>query len=146
MHKYKPAAPARAHLLAAALLWTLVGGGLFTAGLAWSHPASRPWMILVAAVAVSLGLLKARLVLRRTADRAVRRICERGDGRCLGGFLSWRMWSFVAGMMLLGRVLRSGPVPRPVVAFIYEAVGAALLVGAFTFWRAYSQGCRDASS
>ena len=35
--RWKPAAGVRTHLLAAALLWTLVGTGLSAAGVAWSR-------------------------------------------------------------------------------------------------------------
>jgi hypothetical protein len=47
------------------------------------------------------------------------------------------MWLVVAGMMLLGRLLRTGPVPELLVAFIYQTVGVALLIGGISFWRAY---------
>ncbi|NOY43955.1 MAG: hypothetical protein GXP50_00665, partial [Deltaproteobacteria bacterium] len=41
--RWKPAAPARVHLLAAALLWTGVGVGLGTAGAVWTFGAAGGW-------------------------------------------------------------------------------------------------------
>lgn len=139
VRKFKPAASARAQLLAAGCVWTLVGSGLLAAGLYWSRSFPRPEFLLLIATAACLGLLKARIALARTARRITDRICRRGDGRCLGGFLSWRMWLFAASMILLGRVLRASPLPVPVIAFVYQTVGVALLIGAISFWRAYAR-------
>ncbi len=137
--RYKPAASTRTHVMLAATLWTLVGAGLLTAGIFWGRSSDGRWFLLLLAIATGVGLLKAHFALCKTADRIIERICRRGGGRCLGGFLSWRMWLFVASMMVLGRVLRTGILPLPLVAFIYQAVGVALLTGAISLWRAYSR-------
>jgi hypothetical protein len=136
-HACKPAAPARMHLLFAAMLWTGVGGALVFFGARWALAAhfSHGWLLLAAAVGV--GLFKSRLVLRRTAKRTIGRILTRGDDRCIGGFLSWRTWLFVALMMGLGRALRGGLAPRGLVGVIYVAVGAALLLTTPVLWRAW---------
>lgn len=137
--KYKPAASVRTQVMLAASLWTLVGMGMLIAGAMWSISMRWPGVAVLIGIASVVGLLKARFALRKTACRVVERICRRGDGRCLGGFLSWRMWLFVAAMMVLGRLLRSGLLPLAMVAFIYVAVGVALLIGAITLWAAYSR-------
>jgi hypothetical protein len=134
---YKPAAPARVHVLLAALMWTVVGAVLALVGGHWllgariAHPVL--WLILAAA----LGGLKARFVLRRTARRVVDRIRTRGDDRCIGGFVSWRTWAFIAAMATIGYVLRHSLLPRAIVGFIYVAVGVALLLAATSLWRAW---------
>ncbi len=134
---YKPAAPARVHLLLAALMWTVVGGVLALVGGHWllGAPSAYPglWLILAAAA----GWLKARFVLQSTARRVVDRIRTRGDHRCIGGFVSWRTWAFIAVMATIGYVLRHGLLPHAVVGFIYVAVGVALLVAATSIWRAW---------
>ena len=135
--RWKPAAPARTHVLAAAAVWTGVGMGLGMAGLVWTAEADAPWPWLLVPLAVAVGLAKGRLALDRAARRAAGRIRARGDGRCLGGFLSWRMWLFVLGMMLLGGALRRSSVPRPVLGFVYTAVGASLLWGSRIYWRVW---------
>ena len=60
-------------------------------GLAWwlwlSPTRAAPWLI---GLALVLGAVKARFILDRVARKIVDRIQERGDGRCLGGFLSLR--------------------------------------------------------
>ena len=137
LETYKPTAPARVQLLLAALMWTIVGsvlalvGGYWLLGASVAHPGL--WLIL----AIVLGGLKARFVLLRTARRVIDRIGARGDHRCIGGFVSWRTWAFIAVMAMIGYVLRHGLLPRAIVGFIYVAVGVALLVAATTLWRAY---------
>ena len=141
----KPVASARTQVLLAAAMWSAVGAVLLLVGADWvlwgAGPHFSPWLI---AVAVLVGALKARFVLRRTAARLVERIRSRGDGRCVGGFLSLTSWMFVAAMMGMGYLLRHGLLPRTEVGLIYVAVGSALLLAATSIWRAWyrRQPCR----
>ncbi|MBI5442851.1 MAG: hypothetical protein HY900_16760 [Deltaproteobacteria bacterium] len=134
--RWKPAAAARTHLLLGGLLWMCVGAGLSVAGTRWALQTGAAASAVLLAVGVALGLLKGKLVLERTARRSSERILRRGDGKCLGGFLSWQSWLFVVGMMALGAALRHSPVPRTLVAVVYVAVGVALLSASRVFWSA----------
>ena len=134
---YKPAAPARLHLLLAASMWTVVGVLLLFFGVRWTLAEHVAYIPLWLALATAAGLLKARFVLRPSARRAVARIRERGDRRCIGGFLSWRSWMLVALMAVGGRVLRQGLLPHAVVGLIYVLVGIALVVGGTPLWKAW---------
>lgn len=137
LEAYKPAASARMHLWLAALMWTAVGTLLTLVGVRWVLAGEVPHVWWLLAVAVAAGLVKARFVLARTAARMVARIRRRGDGRCIGGFLSVRSWAFVALMITAGRLLRGGLLPRTIVGFVYVAVGTALLVAGSRIWRAW---------
>ena len=137
VERWKPAARVRTHLFSAALLWTVVGLALSAAGMAWCLGSALPWSLVLAGGGVAAGLVKGRFVLRTLAERNATRIIARGDGRCLGGFLSLRTWLLVALMMTSGLILRRSAVPRPVLGVLYSAVGTALLVGCFTLWSAW---------
>lgn len=137
LERWKPAARARTHLLLAAALWSCVGVGLTVAGVHWSLGASRPWPVLVLAAALVLGAAKGRFALERTARRVAARIAARGDGKCLGGFLSWQTWLFVFTMMGMGAALRRSDLPRIVLGLVYATVGVALLWGSRVFWAAW---------
>ena len=137
LEEYKPAASARTHLLLAALLWTVVGGMLLILGVRWSILAAIPYVWLLLALAITAGVFKALFILEHTARRTINRIRERGDGRCIGGFLSIRTWLFVLLMMLAGYFLRHSALPRAIVGLIYTAVGTALLVAARRLWGAW---------
>jgi hypothetical protein len=138
---HKPAATVPMHLMLAWLMWALVGATLagFGAWWLWSRaPGTAPW---IAALAVVAGAAKSRLVLDRAARRIIGRIRERGDGRCLGGFLSLRTWGLVVLMMGAGRFLRSS-VARDIVAPIYLAAGTALCLSSRLCWRAWIESQR----
>ncbi|MGD8438902.1 MAG: hypothetical protein PVG53_00065 [Holophagae bacterium] len=135
--RHKPAAPASVHLLLAGLMWTVVGAALAAVGGRWlwlSPSAFAPWL---AAAAVVIGIAKAHLVLGQAAHRIVDRIRARGDGRCVGGFLSLRSWALVAVMVVAGRLLRGSHVARGILGAIYLAVGIALFLSSRVAWRAW---------
>jgi uncharacterized membrane protein len=115
-------------------MWSLAGCGLLTAGCIWIFESRSPAAIPVLLLALAAGALKARYVLDRTARRTTARIESRGDGRCLGGFLSWKSWLLVAAMILLGRLLRASPLPLLARGGIYAAIGSALLIASRTLW------------
>jgi hypothetical protein len=133
--KYKPAVPAKTHLLLAAGAWTVVGSVLIILGIYWVHAAGSNVSYLVLAAAI--GYAKSLYVLDKTARRAADRIIERGDGRCIGGFFSYKSWLLVIIMAGAGRTLRSGIMSRLLLGFIYVAVGSALILSSRIFWQAY---------
>jgi len=137
--RFKPAARARTHLLAAALLWTVVGLGLAAAGIAWSFGSALPWSLLLAAAGVAAGTVKGRLVIRKMADWNTARIIARGDGHCLGGFLAPKTWLLIIVMMGSGILLRRSGVPRPILGVLYTAVGTGLLFGGRQLWKAWRE-------
>ena len=137
--RFKPAARAKTHLLAAALLWTVVGLGLTAAGLVWSFGSALPWSLLLAAAGVAAGTVKGRLVIRKMADWNTARIIGRGDGHCLGGFLAPKTWLLVIVMMGSGLLLRRSGVPRPILGVLYTAVGTGLLFGGCQLWKAWRE-------
>ncbi len=133
----KPSAPARVHLLLAALLWTVVGAALLFFGVRWAWDERCEHAVWWLAASVVVGLLKARFVLGQAAPRMIDRIRARGDGKCIGGFLSPTTWLFVLLMVAAGRLLRGEWVPRFVVGLVYTAVGTALLVASRRVWHAW---------
>ena len=97
---------------------------------------SQPAVVLLGA-GILFGLFKGRIFLSRTATRSAARIARRGDGKCLGGFLSWQSWLFVLARMGMGAALRHSALPRWVLGVVYTAVGVALLWGSRVFWVAW---------
>jgi len=136
LERWKPRAAGRTQLLLAGALWTVVGALLLFFGARWTLEAfGERGGLLAVGIGIGVGLLKGRFVLDRTARRITERIAARGDGRCIGGFLSWRSWLLVALMSGAGRLLRSGLLSHAVVGPLYTAIGAALLFSSRTAWR-----------
>jgi hypothetical protein len=134
---HKPAAAVSTHLMLAGSMWLIVGSVLVIFGSRWlwaGDPVHAPW---VAAASVAVGFMKSLLVLDRVARKAVERIRARGDGRCIGGFLSPQSWGLVALMMVGGRILR-GSIAAAVVGPIYMAVGTSLSLSSRLAWRAWN--------
>ena len=118
-------------------MWTVVGAALALFGVRWVLSSSLPFASLLLAVAVGAGALKAIYALERSARRAVDRISDRGDDRCIGGFFSLKAWLCVVGMASLGWFLRHGLLPLPIVGLLYVAVGTALLLACRRLWSAW---------
>jgi hypothetical protein len=135
LHRLKPAAPATAHLLLAALLWSVVGTVLALFGGRWIW-LDWGWAGAAAsAAALTVGIAKSHWVLDRAAGRMAGRIAERGDGHCIGGFLSWKTWLLVALMSGGGRLLRYLVGANGFVGLLYLAVGVALVRSSRILWR-----------
>lgn len=135
----KPAASARVHLLLAGLMWSVVGTVLAAVGTSWALRSATLLMSMLAALAVLVGVVKSLTVLDRAARKIADRIEERGNGRCIGGFLSWRSWVLVGVMAGTGRLLRSGIVAMRIVGMLYLAVGVALVLSSRVLWSALRQ-------
>jgi len=132
-----PAVAMRTRLAAAAALWTTVGSVLALVGVRWVLTARSPVavQILVLVTAVVIGLIKSRIVFRRTAARITARLLRQGNSRCLGGFLSWKSWLTVAAMAILGRFLRTLGIPYLWIGLVYSAVGVGLALTSIDIWR-----------
>jgi hypothetical protein len=140
--RHKPAAAVSTHLMLAWLMWVLVGSALVCFGARWLWMAAPRAAPFVAVGAIAIGAAKSRLVLDRAARRIIERIRVRGDGRCLGGFLSLRTWALVVVMMAAGRLLR-GNVAHGIVGPLYVAVGTALCLSSRLSWQAWRQERHD---
>lgn len=138
---YKPRGSSREQLLLAGAMWAAVGAVLFSFGVSWIAGGQDGTQgLALSLLAVGLGLAKSKLVLDRTAAKIVGRIGERGEGRCIGGFLSLRSWLLVAAMVGLGRILRTGFLPLSAAGVLYAAIGTGLFFSSRFAWRAWYRG------
>jgi hypothetical protein len=133
----KPVASSRTQLWLAGVMWSFVGVGLLCVGAYWLFTRAEAFGFVILLAAAGLGFGKSLLVLDRTADRIINRIKARGEDRCVGGFLSPRVWILVIAMILLGRILRTIGLPRPLLGLIYGAVGVGLLFSSRHIWSAW---------
>ena len=137
LETYKPVASSRMQLWLAGVMWSCVGAGLFSVGTYWLLKNGEARGFILMFVAAGLGLGKALLVLDRTTLQNIARVKSRGEDRCFGGFLSPRVWILVIGMMILGRILRTIGLSKPILGLIYAAVGIGLLFSSRLIWRAW---------
>ena len=141
--RFTPRAGVRVQLFAAALVWfvgvcfLLVRGVMFVevpgAGAHFSY-----WIVPIVLVAIVIGLIKARFILIRYADKAVARIRKRGHA-CFFGFFAPKSWLFVFVMMGGGIALRHSALVdvawgRVALSTLYIAVGTGLAIADRIFW------------
>jgi len=129
--KYKPGVKVRTHYFLAAMIWSLVGLGLLGRGFLFLHQSGQYAVLLVALV---LGTLKAIFVLQRSAGKNIERIGQFQGRTCFGAVFSFKAWSLVLLMVLLGRWLRSSGCPPVYIGLLYAAVGWALLFSSRVIW------------
>ena len=140
-----PRAGARVQLVAAALVWAAATAMLLVRGFAYilapeEYARFGFGIALIALVAVSVGVVKARFILVKYASRAVTRIRTRGRA-CFFGLFAWSYWVFIVVMMGSGLLLRHSPLVgswwgRTLLGVLYVAVGTALAIADVVFWRA----------
>ena len=135
------------HLWIAAGIWTLVGAGLLVMGLVfWFH---FPYLGFVdaphlggGAIALSIGLVKGKLILDRTANRVIDRIDtlqEPNPFKSVFQMFGAKTIALIVGMMSIGIGLRLAGVSFEVRGLIYIAVGIALLWSCRRYWIASMQ-------
>jgi len=142
--KLTPRAGVRVQLFSAAVLWLvavsflLIRGVLFIEAPTGAHSHFSYWIVPIALVAIVIGIIKARFILIRYANKAVARIQRRGHA-CFFGFFAPASWLFVIVMMGGGMLLRHSALVdygwgRVFLSTLYIAVGTALAIADRIFW------------
>ncbi len=125
----------RQQMLLAALMWSAVGIFLFIRGVWNISGLDDQLKYLWIAAAMAAGLLKAKVILEKTAGRIAHRICSRSPDSNLLGFLSLKSWLLIVIMIIMGKLLRATPLSRSFVWSVYVAIGAALFASSRIIWR-----------
>jgi hypothetical protein len=135
------------HLLIAGLIWTVVGAGLLTmGGLFWFHLPYLgdldPQRLGIGTIAMTVGLLKGKFVLDKTAGRVIDRIAtlaEPNPFKSIFQMFGGKTIALIAAMMGIGYALRAAGVSYEIRGLVYLAVGAGLLWSCRNYWRAAFQ-------
>ena len=125
----------RGQILVAAVIRTIPGIILPTIGAFWLFDVYGIVGIVLVVPFAGFGLAKASF-LRRGAVKSIARMRERGHVS-FAKALPPATLALIAGMMLLGQVLRRSGIPFGVLGLIYLAVGLGLLVSTVDFWTAW---------
>lgn len=126
-------------MLLAGLLWIGVGVLLLGHAVTWMNAAdeaARPWLVIVGSAA---ALTIHHLGFLRIVDRNLGRIQRLEGRRCAFSFMPARSYIMVAVMMGMGIGLRHSPIPKPYLAVLYLAIGAALILSSIRYLRVLIQ-------
>ncbi len=130
------------HLWIAASIWTIVGAGLLTmGGVFWFH---FPYLgdldaehIAIGSAALSVGLLKGKFVLDKTASRVIENtinLQEPNPFKSIFQMFGGKTIALIASMMGVGVILRAAGVSFEIRGLIYLAVGTGLLWSCRQYW------------
>ena len=136
--RLEPAVPRRALYITAALAWELAGLILAVRAFFWLRGLG-PAALAYAGPALLAGWAKGRWVFGRAADKNVARIEALSPHKrriCVFAFQALESYLLVLGMIGTGILLRLSPLPRPLLAAVYLAIGFGLFLGSFRYWRA----------
>jgi len=136
--RLKPAVRQHWLLAIAGAVWTGAALMLLRYAVVWLLPVAVPLAVALAVAGAVLGAVATRYVFLGIARRNIVRIEEGPDIACAFSFQAWRSYVVMFAMIALGVTLRrSGVLPHPVLAVVYEAIGVALLAASILYHRRF---------
>ncbi len=135
------------HLWIAAVIWTVVGAGLLTmGGVFWFHfpylGDLDPQHLAIGGLALTVGLLKGKFVLDKTAARVIDRTASLNESnpfKSVFQMFGGKTIALIVSMMGIGVILRAAGVSFEIRGLIYLAVGTALLWSCREYWKSSFQ-------
>ena len=137
LYRFNPAVPNRWLLLLAGIIWTGVGTLLCLRAIGWIEAGNNASSLLFVAAGAIAGVVWNRAMFANIARRNVTRISRLPEKVCIFAFTAWRGYAMIAGMISLGIFLRGSSIPRDYLATLYAAMGGALLLSSFIFYKSF---------
>ncbi|NOY52789.1 MAG: hypothetical protein GXP58_04125 [Deltaproteobacteria bacterium] len=135
MERYKPAADRRTLLLISGFIWSGVGIMLVSFALVWLSARGGTAAYLLGGSGLVLSWFIHHFGLTRIVNRNLGRILPVRDKRCLFSFQPWKSYIIILIMIAMGVTLRHSSFPKPYLAVIYMAMGAALILSSTRYWK-----------
>ena len=136
IERFKPAAHRKWLILLSGLTWAGVGIFLSFLAIKWLRMYDWKTIIIVNIIGISLGLIKAFFVFNKVSARNIERILKLPERPCVFAFQDWKSYGLILLMMGLGIFLRTNPsIPKYYIAPVYIAVGLALFIASFNYFK-----------
>jgi len=129
----KPAVPKNALLLLAGLIWFCAGTILLVLAYSWLSNVERPLSFIYFGVGLTAALLIHRFGFRKIAARNIKRILAKSGWQCLFSCFAWKSYILIIVMITMGKLFRSSAIPKPYLAILYTAIGAALVLSSIKY-------------
>lgn len=134
LRRLNPAVPRQWLMTLAGIMWTGVGLMLCWLAYGWLTGSPRPESVWLALAGFLGALAIYRFGFRRMAHANVRRIRQLNERACLFSFMAWKSYLIVPVMVTLGILLRNSPIPKPLLAAMYIAIGGGLFLSSFVYY------------
>ena len=131
----KPAVSRYWLVLLAGLLWSAVGLMLCRLAYLWLVAVPRYGAGFLGIIGLLLALIAYRFSFSRIAEKNIERIGLFSEKGCLFAFQAWKSYLIIAVMIFLGLFLRHSSLPKQYLAVIYLAVGGALFLSSFYYYK-----------
>jgi hypothetical protein len=133
--RFKPAVPKCWLFAASGVMWSAVGLMMCATGVVWLMPKGIVNAAGLGLAGVILAVASVRWWFGGIAQKNIRRLRQLPDRGCLFAFQAWKSYLIILIMITLGILLRQSPIPRHVLAVVYTAIGGALFLSSFYYYR-----------
>lgn len=120
--------------LAAGLVWSGVGIMLCALAYRWLSDSHSGWALWIGLGGLLLSLVVYYFGFAHIARSNIQRLHGFIEKVCLFAFFPVKSYLLMVSMMGLGMVLRSSPIPKHYLAFLYETIGGGLFLSSLHYY------------
>ncbi len=135
LKNFKPGVSKYWLLTLAGLMWSGVGTFLCRRAYTWFTGINIYRAILFELISILMALAVHRFGFAKIASRNITRLCLLTERTCVFAFQTWKGYLIIGLMIGLGYILRSSTFPKQYLAMLYTAVGGALFLSSFSYYR-----------
>ena len=135
MPNIKPAVNKQVLLFLAGFMWLSVGIMMLLLSFSWLNASRSFDSYLLGGIGVFIALVVHHFGFLKIVDKNLGRILPMEGTKCVFSFITWKSYILVAGMVILGTLLRHSPIPKPYLSILYIGIGLALLLSSLRYLR-----------
>ena len=135
LRTFKPAVSKYWLLTVAGLMWSGVGTLLCRRAYNWFTGIDGYPAVLLELTSILMALAVYRFGFSKIAARNIKRLCLLTEKTCVFAFQTWKGYVIIGSMIALGYVLRGSAFPKQYLAILYTAIGGALFLSSFSYYR-----------
>ena len=119
----------------AGLLWSIVGIMLCRLAYIWLAAVNWSLGLPLGSIGIISALAAYVYGFSKIALKNIDRLCLLSDKCCIFAFQAWKNYLIIIFMIMLGMAFRNSPIPKHFLAVLYTAIGGALFISSFHFYR-----------
>ena len=133
--RLKPEVPKCWLFTVCGMMWGGVGLLMCLTGMGWLAGEAPARMAAFGLAGIACALAAFHWIFGGIARKNIVRLRQLPEKGCFFAFQAWQSYLIVAFMIALGIILRRSPIPKSALSVIYIAIGGALLLASFFYYR-----------